>query len=164
MSPARPRYADLAVALLLVLVVLLRWHGINSAFWRADDPALLLHALQSPGLAAFFDPADWRPLSPSNLTPWISASFKLDLALAGLRPAAFYTHQLVSAILVALAAYALGRQAALPPAWAAGQRNEPANVARYATLLAELRGMAVDELIAITTANARAALPRLPLR
>ena len=52
----------------------------------------------------------------------------------------------------------------MPPAWAAGQRNEPANVARYATLLAELRGMAVDELIAITTANARAALPRLPLR
>jgi hypothetical protein len=111
------RRADLAAALALLLLVALRWHGITASFWRADDPALLLHALQSPGLAAFVDPADWRRLSPNNLTPWVTLSFKLDLALAGLRPAAFYLHQLVSAGLVALVAYALGRQA-LPPAWA----------------------------------------------
>jgi hypothetical protein len=109
--------ADLAAGVALLLLVAWRWHGITASFWRADDPALLLHALQSPGLAAFVDPADWRRLSPNNLTPWVTLSFKLDLALAGLRPAAFYLHQLVSAGLVALAAYALGRQA-LPPAWA----------------------------------------------
>ena len=113
---ALPR-ADLAAAVALLLLVAWRWHGITASFWRADDPALLLHALQSPGLAAFVDPADWRRLSPNNLTPWGTLSFKLDLALAGLRPAAFYLHQLLSAGLVALAAYALGRQA-LPPAWA----------------------------------------------
>ena len=113
---ALPR-ADLAAAVALLLLVAWRWHGITASFWRADDPALLLHALQSPGLAAFVDPADWRRLSPNNLTPWVTLSFKLDLALAGLRPAAFYLHQLLSAGLVALAAYALGRQA-LPPAWA----------------------------------------------
>ena len=113
---ALPR-ADLAAAVALLLVVAWRWHGVTASFWRADDPALLLHALQSPGLAAFVDPADWRRLSPNNLTPWVTLSFKLDLALAGLRPAAFYLHQLLSAGLVALAAYALGRQA-LPPAWA----------------------------------------------
>jgi hypothetical protein len=110
--------ADLAAAAALLMLVALRWHDIAGHFWRADDPALLLHALQSPGLAAFVDPADWRRLSPNNLTPWVTLSFKLDLALAGLRPAVFYVHQLVSAALVALAAYALGRQA-LPPAWAA---------------------------------------------
>lgn len=109
--------ADLAAAVALLLLVAWRWHGITGLFWRADDPALLLHALQSPGLAAFVDPADWRRLSPNNLTPWVTLSFKLDLALAGLRPAVFYLHQLVSAGLVALAAYALGRQA-LPAAWA----------------------------------------------
>lgn len=112
-----PLRADLMAAAALLLLVAWRWHGITGFFWRADDPALLLHALQSPGLAAFIDPADWRRLSPNNLTPWVTLSFKLDLALGGLRPVVFYLHQLVSAALVALAAYALGRQA-LPPAWA----------------------------------------------
>jgi TatD DNase family protein len=49
----------------------------------------------------------------------------------------------------------------MAPAWAAGRRNTPAHIARYAQLLAELRGMAVEDVIAITTANARAALPGL---
>jgi hypothetical protein len=109
--------ADLAAALALLLLVIGCWHGITAAFWRADDPALVLHALQSPGLAAFTDPADWQRLSPSNLTPWVTLSFKLDLALAGPDPAAFYLHQLLSAVLVALAAYALARRV-LPAAWA----------------------------------------------
>jgi hypothetical protein len=113
----RPLRADLLAAAALLLLVVLHWHGITGFFWRSDDPAVLLHALRSPGLAAFFEPADWRRLSPNNLTPWVTLSFKLDLALVGLEPAAFYVHQLVSAALVALAAYALGRQA-LPPAWA----------------------------------------------
>ncbi|MGD9834904.1 MAG: TatD family hydrolase [Piscinibacter sp.] len=60
----------------------------------------------------------------------------------------------------------------IPPHWlyrtaaerAAGQasRNEPAELPRIAAVLAGLRGMAVDEFAAATTANARAALPRLP--
>lgn len=111
--------ADLLACLLLVAVVILRWHGITTFFWRADDPALLLHALQSPGLTAFADPTDWRRLSPSNLTPWVTASFKLDLALAGLQPSAFYLHQVVSAAFVAVAAYAVGRYARMSPPWAA---------------------------------------------
>ena len=40
-------------------------------------------------------------------------------------------------------------------------RNEPAELPRIARVLAELRGIAVDELAAVTSANARAALPRL---
>ena len=42
----------------------------------------------------------------------------------------------------------------IPPEWAQGQRNEPANLQRYATLLARLRGIGVDEVIAATGRNA----------
>lgn len=49
----------------------------------------------------------------------------------------------------------------MPPVWRAGQRNEPANIARYAALLADLRGMSVEEIIRITAANAHRALPGL---
>lgn len=46
----------------------------------------------------------------------------------------------------------------MAPEWARGGRNEPANLARYANLLAELRGMQPAELIAATGANAAAVL------
>lgn len=46
----------------------------------------------------------------------------------------------------------------MAPAWAQGQRNEPANLARYARVLAELRGSDPAEIAAQTTANVRAAL------
>jgi TatD DNase family protein len=60
----------------------------------------------------------------------------------------------------------------IPPHWlyataeqrAAGQpqgRNEPAELPRIAQVLAELRGISVAELAAVTRANAREALPRL---
>jgi TatD DNase family protein len=40
-------------------------------------------------------------------------------------------------------------------------RNEPAHLPRIAAVLAGLRGLPLDELAALTTANAHAALPRL---
>ena len=60
----------------------------------------------------------------------------------------------------------------IPPHWiyrtaeqrAAGQaqgRNEPAELPRIAQVLAELRGISLSEVAEATTANARAALPRL---
>lgn len=49
----------------------------------------------------------------------------------------------------------------IPPEWAQGQRNEPANLARYARILAGLRGIPVEEVAAATTANALRAVPRL---
>ena len=49
----------------------------------------------------------------------------------------------------------------IPPEWARGQRNEAANIARYAHILAELRREPVEDVVAATGANALAALPRL---
>lgn len=60
----------------------------------------------------------------------------------------------------------------IPPHWlyataeqrAAGQpqgRNEPAELPRIAKVLADLRGISLEEVAAVTRANARAALPRL---
>jgi TatD DNase family protein len=59
----------------------------------------------------------------------------------------------------------------IPPHWlyrtateraaGAASRNEPAELPRIAATLAQLRGLALDELAALTSANARTALPRL---
>jgi len=46
----------------------------------------------------------------------------------------------------------------IPPAWIGQGRNEPAELARIAASLAELRGIAFDEVARATTANARAVL------
>ncbi|HRH79524.1 MAG TPA: TatD family hydrolase [Thiobacillaceae bacterium] len=42
----------------------------------------------------------------------------------------------------------------IPPAWIAGRRNEPAELAGIARALAELRALPVDEVARATTANA----------
>lgn len=47
----------------------------------------------------------------------------------------------------------------MPPEWGRGIRNEPANVRRYASLLAELRGLPEAELIAATGRNVVTVLP-----
>jgi hypothetical protein len=93
--------------LLLVLIgyaVLL--HG---AFWRGDDPSLLRHALDSPGLRAFHDAAHWQALSPSNLTPWAVQSLRLDALVAGLSPDFFYARQLAALAAVLIAGFVLLR-------------------------------------------------------
>lgn len=49
----------------------------------------------------------------------------------------------------------------IPPAWAAGQRTEPAWLYRYAQELAKLRQTPIADIIAHTTRNAHAALPAI---
>lgn len=99
--------ALLLAGLVGLLVVL--FSNALSGYWRADDPSIISHALNSSGLSAFYDPQDWRKLSPSSLTPWLTLSFKADLWWAGFTPGFFYLHSIVSLGLVAAAAYALGR-------------------------------------------------------
>lgn len=49
----------------------------------------------------------------------------------------------------------------MAPAWGQGRRNEPANLVRYAQVLADLRGLSVEEVIDATGRNAVAALPAI---
>ncbi len=49
----------------------------------------------------------------------------------------------------------------IPPAWGAGQRNAPANLGRFAEVLAGLRGITVEEVVRVTGRNAMDAIPGL---
>ncbi len=51
----------------------------------------------------------------------------------------------------------------IPPSWLYKQRNAPDQVPRIGAVIAELRGIGIDELAVGTMANAHAALPRLAL-
>ena len=51
----------------------------------------------------------------------------------------------------------------IPPSWLYKQRNTPDQVPRIGAVIAELRGIGIDELAVGTMANAHAALPRLAL-
>lgn len=51
----------------------------------------------------------------------------------------------------------------IPPEWLAGRRNEPGELTRIAGVLADLRNLSVDQVVAATGANAIAALPRLEM-
>ncbi|WEN42361.1 putative metal-dependent hydrolase YjjV [Thauera sp. GDN1] len=46
----------------------------------------------------------------------------------------------------------------MAPAWGQGERNLPANLARYAALLAELRGNSLEEVVGTTGRNVREVL------
>jgi TatD DNase family protein len=50
----------------------------------------------------------------------------------------------------------------IPPHWLNGGRNEPGELGRIAEVLAQLRGVQTEEVIAATGANAQAVLQRLP--
>jgi hypothetical protein len=99
----------LGVGGLLSLLTFLVFGDVLSANWRADDTQILAHALRHNVLDNFFNPEVWRQLSPANLTPWVVASFEVDLLLFGLSPFGFYTHQLVAISLVAIACFMLLR-------------------------------------------------------
>ena len=50
----------------------------------------------------------------------------------------------------------------IPPCWLNGGRNEPAELAAMARVLAELRGMLADDVAAATSKNARTVLRSVP--
>jgi hypothetical protein len=108
---------DVVVVVALVVLAAALFYGLPKGYWRGDDPAILWHAMNSKGLNAFYNPLDWQKLSPNNLTPWITFSFKIDLWLAGLSPQVLYIHSIVSLMLVVVAAYALNRHW-MSPLWA----------------------------------------------
>lgn len=100
---------SLGLGALLSLLTFIIFGDVLSANWRADDTQILAHALRHNVLDNFFNPEVWRQLSPANLTPWVVASFEIDLFLFGLSPLGFYTHQLIAISVVAFACFMLLR-------------------------------------------------------
>lgn len=78
--------------------------------WCCDDTQILQHALRYSPWQYFFEPGAWRALIPYSLTPWLSLTYDLDHALAGLDPQAYYAHHL---LMIGLAAALIWRLAAL---------------------------------------------------
>jgi hypothetical protein len=105
------RTADL-LALASIIVVGIVFHAAAlGGWWKTDDPQVLLQAMHDSPLQVLFSPHAYRTLSTSSFTPLVTISFDADLSLAGLRPRFFYVHQIVAAILAAIALYFLGRVA-----------------------------------------------------
>lgn len=99
---AARRHQDALFVIALALIVWALGAHTLERFWRGDDTPVLAHMLKYPLRDIFFTPAVWQELSTANLTPWISLSFRIDYALAGLDPRAFYLHHLVALWLVAI--------------------------------------------------------------
>lgn len=92
MTSRQLRYGSL---LSFTCAVFLLYGNNLMGFWRADDPALLLHSLYFNPLANFHDPQIWQALSVANLTPWLPLSFRFDYVFGGLHPSLYYLHQLL---------------------------------------------------------------------
>jgi hypothetical protein len=84
-------------------------HSALQGWWRWDDPQTLKHAIQHAPWEYFLVPNIWHELSAANLTPLVTLSFEIDLALFGLKPGAFYFHHLLALWLVACTTFTLLR-------------------------------------------------------
>jgi hypothetical protein len=98
------RVQDALLAAWLALLVFLQGAHTLERFWLGDDTPILAHMLKHSLLEIFFEPTVWQELSTANLTPWISLSFYVDYALAGLNPGLFYLHHLLALWLVGVVA------------------------------------------------------------
>ncbi|GAA4012270.1 TatD family hydrolase [Actimicrobium antarcticum] len=93
---------------------------------------------------------------------FIGLGFKLGLGGAMTFTRALQIRRLATEL--PLAALVLETDAPdLSPSWRHPARNSPAEVPRIGAVLAELRGIPVEEVLAATTASALVALPRLSL-
>lgn len=88
--------ATLAAAALLYVVLAFALYpgsGGGNRSWCCDDTQILGHTLRFAPWRYFVEPEAWRALVPFSLTPWLSLSYRFDVALFGLAPAGFYAHQ-----------------------------------------------------------------------
>jgi TatD DNase family protein len=134
---------------------------------RKSADTLLKHLRETPvrgGIAHAFNGSEQQALA------FVGLGFKLGFGGAMTFERALQIRRLAATL--PMDAIVLETDAPdIPPHWlyrsaaqrAAGERsrNEPAELPRIAQVLAELRGMSLQELAALTSANARAALPGL---
>lgn len=123
---------------------------------RAIDPVLkqLRHCRVSGGIAHAFNG------SRQQADEFIKLGFKLGFGGAMTFPRARRIRELAATL--PLGAIVLETDAPdIPPEWRVGARNTPDQLPRIAQILADLRGIAAQEVAEATTANAAAALPVL---
>lgn len=116
-SVLRRAAADGLAGLALLLLPWLLYGAALDLWWTEDDFfQLRFTAGHAPG-EYLLRPEVWRLLPNRVLSPLLFASYDLDLTLAGLDPAVFYGHQLLSLGLAAVALHAALRLW-LPVRWA----------------------------------------------
>ena len=108
MTTMRGRPAILVLAL-AALSAITHWDALRG-WWLWDDPQLLIEAIRQPALGTLFRPAEYAHLAGHTFTPLLVLSFKFDLAIARMRPAFFYAHQVIALTLAAILMYLLLRK------------------------------------------------------
>ncbi|PWB54701.1 MAG: hypothetical protein C3F18_06630 [Nitrosomonadales bacterium] len=97
----------LFAALTFAAAVGLLYGRAITGWWHLDEPLILKQAILHSPPEYFFIPRVWRELYAVSFTPWLTLSFDFDYTLFGLRPAAFYAHQLISVWAAVTAFYVL---------------------------------------------------------
>ncbi|HQR04727.1 MAG: TatD family hydrolase [Proteobacteria bacterium] len=123
---------------------------------RAIDPVLkALRRIPVPGgIAHAFNG------SRQQADEFIRLGFKLGFGGAMTYPRALRIRAL--AVSLPLESIVLETDAPdIPPEWCAGRRNEPGDLPRIARILADMRGISEEALIAATGCNAQQAIPGL---
>ena len=108
--PSDSRSRPGAIAILLLTSAAATWglYGRVLRLWWTNDDFYALHVLHGRSLAeAFLSPGVWR--QSRMFTPLLMLSFDADLLAFGLRPEAFYAHQLVALAAAAAALVAVLR-------------------------------------------------------
>ncbi len=100
---------DLIAIAAIAIAAFLRHATQLGAWWTYDDPQILIQAIRESYAGIFASPEHWRMYSASNLVPFLPASFKLDLQVAGLTPWWFYAHQLIAMAAAASLLYVYAR-------------------------------------------------------
>ncbi len=144
------------------------WYAEQLAVAREFDLPVLLHVRRAvdailKGLRRVRVPGGIAHAfngSRQQAEEFIRLGFKLGFGGAMTHPRATRLRELAATL--PIEAIVLETDAPdIPPAWLGRGRNEPGELPRIAAVLAELRGMDVGEVIAVTTANALGVLPRL---
>ena len=103
------RTKDIAAWFVLLVIVFTLYGSVINLWWTNDDPQILKQAIQYRPWQYFFSPKIWQELSWANLTPLVTLSFDIDIALFSLDPKMFYFHQLITIWLCSVMFYTVLR-------------------------------------------------------
>jgi hypothetical protein len=119
-SPNGGRAAAINVVVWLVPFVVFAsvYHAGLNAWWMNDDSAILLSVIENGVLPHFYRPMPELGQPPSNLTPWLFASYGIDYTIGALNPRIAYVHHFL-AWAAALATLTVALRLFLHPAIAA---------------------------------------------